>query len=373
MNQDIVKNKYQENGDLAKFEINPNYILSSENVRGKLHAPERQEKSKFFGAIVYLFLAISFTITSVLIFADSSHSRKNSAIKVYLYGFEYPYNKIRDGDSFFKLLREQATYGSTFRYANGYPFLDLAYANTIISDLRIVQRRIKTKSSDSEFLNQKWDVWVNTGFNPLSLENSNEDKSSLGTYDICNADVLDRNEICEYTSKYRIPGYVHWAYLLPYQDKSRVDVTDDVKKKIYDLTNKWIDAKTRSVISDFVMYSAYMKLYSYVRYTYKNSESGSTNVKAYFCHIEKEYYTTSGIKLFCSICQLIFVFFLLILIVKQTFVFYNTYKEVKSDLEDDEINKMKYNKKFADILNKPKKNQGFVCLLSKNLNWGYGL
>ena len=112
-----------------------------------------------------------------------------------------------------------------------------------------------------------------------------------------------------------------------------------------------------------MIYSPYQELYTYIQFTFKNSESGSSTIKTYFCHIDKEYYKSSGAKLFSLICQIVFVFFLLLLISQQPFRLYNTYKQVKSDFEDTEITSIKYNKKFADILKNDVKNPGLCSII----------
>jgi hypothetical protein len=106
------------------------------------------------------------------------HSKINHSIRRELSGYNFFFFFIVDEESFFNWAKELINY--TYIYAHETKnYTDIAYVNTFISDIRLVQRRIKLKKSKSVFKDYYWMVWKSRGFGATSSKNKHETDTDI--------------------------------------------------------------------------------------------------------------------------------------------------------------------------------------------------
>eukprot|EP00826_Nyctotherus_ovalis_P061374 TRINITY_DN872_c0_g2_i1.p1 TRINITY_DN872_c0_g2~~TRINITY_DN872_c0_g2_i1.p1 ORF type:complete len:1396 (+),score=449.42 TRINITY_DN872_c0_g2_i1:222-4409(+) len=336
--------------ETEKAETHPTAIISEENIRDNLLLPDSEAQSSLFDTFAFLIYGLFFLIVIFFLFADPVHSKLNHSFRREFSGYDNPHTNIVDKFSFFKWAEEMIEY--TFQYAYkdesdpGKSLTDMSYVNTVITDIRLTQRRMKLKNGYSVFREKDWEVWRSRGFGSTASKDSNEDDSTLEPEDdeikvLCED---AENNPCKYSDEYRLSGYTYW---FPVQNNHEGKEMEYFTKVMSDFQYYWVGKQTRSIIIDLVLYNPYVKVYTYIRVTLKFTEVGTVESELYLGHLEKNYYKGYGLKVFRAICEVIFVVFLLFCIIQQPFLIYWNYRKVKSNLEDQLISREKYIQTFG--------------------------
>jgi len=326
----------------------PCNIIDEDNIKANLKVPKAETPSSLLHNLTYLTFGILFTIIAFLLFEDKTHSQVNGSIRKDFSLYSPSFDSIKDKPSFFAWLKEFTSY--TYQNLDdNEPSITIAKVNNFVSDIRLVQRRIKLKDGVSVFKNKDWRVWAGKGFSQTSSKNSNEETSSFteisdGIKDLCSD---PNNNPCEYRSERYLSGYTYWVSVL----KEGREGSSDFEQKIDILSKKWIDNQTRSIIVDFVLYNPYVELYTYSKLTLEFADTGTVNTNMQFEHLGRNYYKTSGVHLFRAICEVVFLIFLFVFVIWQPVLMYRTYKEVKSYLEEKELSREKYKRIFIEEVN----------------------
>lgn len=343
----------------------PSSILDEDKFREHLKTPESEIKSGLGSVLLFLVFGVTFTIVVFLLFQNPEQATINRAVKTELAGYDYSYTAIVDQISYFNWISEFIVYFLQESYYYNGPeriLPEVSYVNNLISNVRITHRRMRLVKETSIFKEKVFSVWAGKGFSPTGPKNSDEDTENFCIQDvICEeCDPLIDN-ICEYNSSARMPGYIAWLDVLVEGDPG--EIYSNLYNKLRSFNSWWINRQTRSLIVDFVLYNPYVKIYSYGLITLEFSEAGSVSSKFKLKHFQKSYYGTSGVKLFRTICEILFALSLVLCIFHQPLLIYQTYKKVRSDLEDQAITKTKQLKSkgvdevidpFSGVLNKIK-------------------
>eukprot|EP00826_Nyctotherus_ovalis_P046900 TRINITY_DN5339_c0_g3_i1.p1 TRINITY_DN5339_c0_g3~~TRINITY_DN5339_c0_g3_i1.p1 ORF type:complete len:429 (-),score=120.77 TRINITY_DN5339_c0_g3_i1:15-1301(-) len=326
----------------------PVNIIAEDNIKGNLKVPKVEVPSSLFHTLTYLTFGILFVVIAFLIFGDEAHSDISSSIRKDFSFYTVSFNEIKDKQTFIKWLKEFTTYTYVNSVENN-KSLSLGHANNFISDLRLVQRRMKLKQGRSVFKGKAWRVWPTKGFGMDSSKNSHEETSQFpelsdGERDLCSD---TQNNPCVYSSGHYLSGYTYWIPMF----KRNSDAVSTFELSTDILTKKWLDNQTRSVIVDFVLFNPYVEVYTYGKITLEFTETSVINTDLDFMHIRKSYYKGSGVPLFRAICEAVFVVFLFMYVIWQPVLMFRTYRIVKSYLEDKELSRAKYKKIFIEKMN----------------------
>eukprot|EP00826_Nyctotherus_ovalis_P035977 TRINITY_DN3142_c0_g14_i1.p2 TRINITY_DN3142_c0_g14~~TRINITY_DN3142_c0_g14_i1.p2 ORF type:complete len:169 (+),score=34.84 TRINITY_DN3142_c0_g14_i1:156-662(+) len=149
-----------------KTEVIPAEIISNEDIKKDLENPEEKTRSSFFETFAFLLFSVSFVVIAFLIFANPDHSAVNSGINKELNAFRYQISSIKNKLEFFNWTKEMLFY-TCYTYsekAENKTIFQLAHTNNIVSDIRLIQRRMQLKEGNSPFWNKTWKVWKGKGF-----------------------------------------------------------------------------------------------------------------------------------------------------------------------------------------------------------------
>eukprot|EP01022_Parablepharisma_sp_SALTPOND_P021381 TRINITY_DN418_c0_g1_i1.p1 TRINITY_DN418_c0_g1~~TRINITY_DN418_c0_g1_i1.p1 ORF type:complete len:1397 (+),score=125.69 TRINITY_DN418_c0_g1_i1:158-4348(+) len=331
MRPEEVRVETKEDEKLNTESVNAVQILSSEEIKPKLNPPISERQSTMAETITFITFGVTLTIIAFLIFDVPTNQRIGSAVRTEFNGYSIPFRNIDSKGKYTNWVRELITHTYETMYYSGRPRdqpskPQIAYANNYISMVRIVQRRMRLVGTGfTDFSNYKPLVWASDGFDYDSPKQDVEDTAPYGP-----------NGIYTYTDKYRLSGYVSYINIFRDSKETSLSILSNYE------TNNWVDQQTRSIVVDFIVYNPYAKMHTYVSALLLFAKTGSVTPRLDLYHIKDTYYSWQGEEFFRALCEIVFVVILAVYIIQQPFGIYATYKKVKSQFEDQQIIRQRF-------------------------------
>jgi len=348
--------------ETSKENDNAHHILTEEDMRGKMIMPKSEEKATFLDAITFITFGIAISIVIFLIFGNEDHPKINFAIRGEFSGYDTAYSSVNTKEKYMDWVKEFVGYTYQTEYYKGRNRTrtrdpETNYANYFVSDIRIVQRRMKTDYSKIDFDNYHPPVWKSRGFQPLGPKDDAEETLPFGP-----------NNEYVFTDDMTLSGYVTWIKIFSDDKDASLGKLDKLAE------DQWANNQTRSITVDFVLYNAYVEVFSYVCINLLFTHAGTVESTIDIRHIDEYYYTGKGIFTFRIICEIIFFLILCILILQQPWKFKLTFDKVSSDFEDQIVIEKRYEKAVSKNLGDdqaiPEANIGEKCIRNVRLIFG---
>ncbi len=355
----LKENKYMaeksphRKDDVAASEENmPEAILDSEDIGRNIKAPRASVTTTKVEFAVFLTFSVCLLVIIYTIFDTEVHSLINAAIRTEFDGYDTPFRSIDSTGKFSAWVTELITYTYQTSYYDGRTRerehdAEIAYSNNYVSPVRIVQRRMRTRETQyTDFDNFRPQVWVGAGFDSDTGETGQEDTAAYGP-----------NLVYRYNDNFELSGFITLINILG----------DDKNKSLSTLSSltqsSWVDAKTRTVIVDFALYNPYEEVYTYVYASLVFSRTGTVTPSLSLYNVNKSYYSSSGAKVFRTICELVFVLILAMYLIQQPFAIFATYRQVESGIRDEATEAEEYAKtrEKVPVVPQRKKDQEGIC------------